>query len=138
MPFCGAEIVRAYDHSMISDELSDEEREATVCDSCDSTDGQCEHLAFRSDWAYCGSEVVGNWEPEILKLAQAVEDDPDAGPENIAEAMHVQNVDLEPIARRVLPEFDFSSSDVFVEKFDGPQSGGPTYMHIFLRKKVQP
>lgn len=136
-PFCGMEIVRAYDHSELSDELSDEEREEITIDTMDETDGCCEHLAFRSDWAYAGSEYIESWEEQMKKLAAAVSEDPEeTEPGELAWAMRVSGLDLEPYAAKVLPEYHFESSRVYVEKFDGIKCGGPTYMHIFLKEKA--
>lgn len=61
-PFCGIEIVRAYDHSMLPDDLDDEEIEEIISNAEDIADGICDHLAFRSDWAYAGSEFTPKME----------------------------------------------------------------------------
>ena len=53
----------------------------------------------------------------------------------IAEAIYLRDVDMAALAEKVLPEYDFSCNVQFVEKFDGEETGGPTYMHIFLKEK---
>src|SRR6056297_2608571 len=131
-PFCGMEIVRAYDHSELSDELSDEEREEITIDTVDETDGCCEHLAFRSDWAYAGSEYIESWEEQMKKLAAAVSEDPEeTDPDVLSNAMHVDGLELGPYAEKVLPEYQFESSIVYVEKLDGVSCGGSDlYAHF--------
>jgi len=136
-PFCGVEIVSAYDHSELPDDLSDEEREEITIETWDETDGCCEHLAFRSDWAYAGSEYIQQWEEEMEKLSVAVsEDQEENDPDVLANAIHVDGLDLEPYAEKVLSGYEFAVSCQYVEKFDGVKCGGPTYMHIFLKKKA--
>ena len=135
-PFCGEEIVRAYDHSMIPDDLSEEEREELTIETVDITDGICDHLAFRSDWAYSGSEYISRWQQQMGKLAASISGEMEEdGPDIIAEALHVDSKDLYPYAAKILPEYFFECTYNFVEKFDGPSSGGPTYMCIFLKTK---
>lgn len=134
-PFCNTTIVEAYDHSILSDDLDDDEREEITCNTCDECDGECEHLAFRSDWAYSGSEVIERWSNQMEKLANAIDAENEDAAETIADAINMSETDLDPIAEEVLPEYEFASSRVYVEKFDGPSSGGPTYMHIFLKHK---
>ena len=118
--------------------MDEEEWEEIVNESSDETDGECEHLAFRSDWTYTDSEVLDSYVPQMMKLAEAlsedIEDDADAA-EMIAEAIYLRDVDMAALAEKVLPEYDFSCNVQFVEKFDGEETGGPTYMHIFLKEK---
>ena len=137
-PFCSEVIVTAYDFSEKPEEMDEEEWEEIVGESNDDTDGECEHLAFRSDWTYTDSEVLDSYVPQMIKLAEVlsedIEDDADAA-EMIAEAIYLRDVDMAALAEKVLPEYDFSCNVQFVEKFDGEETGGPTYMHIFLKEK---
>jgi len=137
-PFCSEVIVTAYDFSKMPEDMDEEEWEEVVSESIDGTDGECEHLAFRSDWTYTDSEVLDSYVPQMMKLAEAlsedIEDDADAA-EMIGEAIYLREVDIAALAEQVLPEYDFASSVQFVEKFDGEEGGGPTYMHIFLKEK---
>lgn len=134
-PFCDEEILRAYDHSMLPAELSEEEREEITINTLDETDGICEHLAFRSDWAYSGSEFIPKWQQQMEKLAISVSGKTeDNDPEVIAAAlMHDRN--LYPCAAEALSDYFFECTCNYVEKFDGVSQGGPTYMHIFLKEK---
>ncbi|HNS15544.1 MAG TPA: hypothetical protein PKM08_09450, partial [Syntrophorhabdaceae bacterium] len=72
-PYCGEIIVTARDHSMLPEEMSDEEREAITCTEAgsDDTGGYCPHLALFSDWAYAGHSILG-WEPEMGLLAARI------------------------------------------------------------------
>ena len=137
-PFCSEVIVTAYDFTEMPEDMDEEEWEEIVSESTDETDGECEHLAFHSDWTYTGSEVLDSYVPQMLKLAEAIsediDDDADAA-EMIAEAIHLKEVDIVALAEQVLPEYDFACNVQYVEKFDGQESGGPTYMHIFLKEK---
>ena len=118
-PFCSEVIVTAYDFSKMPVDMDEEEWEEIVNESSDETDGECEHLAFRSDWTYTDSEVLDSYVPQMMKLAEAlsedIEDDADAA-EMIAEAIYLRDVDMAALAEKVLPEYDFSCNVQFVEK----------------------
>jgi hypothetical protein len=157
--FCGKVIVTAYDFSELDDSLSEEEREEITCGEggYDDTGGSCEHLAFYSDWAYEGASIV-NWEEEMAMLAKALDgtgepdedddEDPDEddderdSDEDVADIISGYMIDDETFINKtldkVLPDFDHETIHNYVEKFDGVRNGGPTYMMIFLRNKVQP
>lgn len=137
-PFCGTDILRTYDHSILTDDLSDEEYEEVIGDSFDLIDGECEHLAIRSDCGFSDPQIIGSWEPEVMILAKAVYDNPEADVETVLNAIHpTTNMNLTPIAKKALPDFDFSASCISVEKFGGPRSWGVTFIHVFLKKKSQ-
>jgi len=135
-PFCGVTIVEAYDHSLIDDDLDDDEREEITCGDMGFTDGECEHLAFESDWCYAGSYIKGKWEPQLTKLVLAAECYEDDLADSIATAINIDNIDFQKLSKEVLPEYEVKVTTNYVEIFDGPSSGGPTYMHIFLKEKL--
>jgi hypothetical protein len=141
-PFCSATIVETYDHSLIPDDISAQEREKIMSGSIDIRGGSCEHLAFESGWIYTGSSIYDKWESQLIEIVKAISEelDEDLAPHDIAEiladAINLSALALEAISKEVLPEYKIVVSSQYVEKFARPSEAGPTYMHIFIKKII--
>lgn len=144
-PFCGANIVTAYDFSKIPDDLPEEEREEITCNGLgdDYISSPCEHLAFFSDWAYAGHSITPEWNMEMLTLAAALSGDEGflsgkstglRGVESvIADSLtDTSEEELDKLMKKKLGKYKYAYEENYVEKFDGVSSGGPTYRLIFL------
>jgi|GEM_PF-2072962 len=142
-PFCKKVIVTAYDHSLLPEDMSEDEREAITCgeDGMDDMDGSCAHLAFISDWGYAGHSVIECWTNEMKSLADALDEGWNDSTKNCFCARKLEdtigdNIDnnIEDIIDKVFMDCDHEFIEQYVEKYDGVSCGGPTYRLIFLRK----
>lgn len=106
-PFCGEEIVRAYDHSLLPDGLADKEKEEITCITYDTSGGICEHLAFLSDWAYAGSEFIPKLQRKMENIAAAISGDEESIGPRIIENERQYGEDLHIYATESLPDLNF-------------------------------
>ena len=141
-PFCGEVIVRTYDYSLFTSDLSEEEEEEIRCGTkyLDMWDGHCEHLAYFSDWAYSGSRVEDKWAKEVAAIKGAF------GESGLEDDLGFSLLDAvkdegkkEKIQRQMqacVKDIEIALEGGYVEKNDGVKgSGGPTFMLIFMRRK---
>lgn len=142
-PFCDTLVIEDADLSLLPEDMPDEEREEISCSSGESPFvGQCEHLAFQSDWAYAGPEIL--MKTEMKRLGKAISDEEQARDAGIAEDEMAKLIDRArcddevdgELLHRLFPEHDAAFITKYVEKYDGVQSGGPDYGLIFLRRKI--
>lgn len=74
----------------------------------------------------------------MARLAQAVDGGEEGRGEpaqTIAEALMFSREKFSRAAAEALPEYDVQTIVKYVEKYDGPSSGGPTYMLVFLKRE---
>lgn len=154
-PYCKTITVQIVDQSKFPESMSEARREKIIEEEWIEDNVECEHLAFWSDWAYTGTEIKQNWLTEVKLIAgtllksDPVEDEPedddiDVMGENLAEFLwdvfhdnrHISKKDVTAKMKRALKGLDLSLRGGYVERYSGPSNGGPTYMLIYMRKKL--
>jgi len=147
-PFCKTEIIRAIDFSMFPANMPEEERDEWMMAGDDT--GSCEHLAFWSDYAYAGPRIEKAWKHQVDLIAKSLwrKDRLDSGKDNevdvnIAEVLSMAlwdafhgSGDLDEISVVMDSAVEGVEVEVdggYVEQYNGPRRGGPTYMLVFMR-----
>ena len=154
-PYCKTKTVQIVDYSKLYGYYSEQKCEQIIEEECVEGRVDCEHLAFWSDWAYAGTEIVDGWAAEIKQISQDIlaeeqdeeffDDQEDAGHALASYLWHafheVGEIDKEEVEqkmRKSLKGYDVKFNGGYVERSDGVSGGGPTYMLIYLRKRVKP
>lgn len=131
-PFCDKLLVRDYDLTGL-----EEDDESGLPDPI--WDISCPHVAAYCVWGSIETTVSTEWKTDVSAICQSltIEDGIDEFVDDDC-IIYIMN-DMDDDERQELfsrnTNMDYVFFDVYVEKFDGVSSGGPTFMILLMNRK---